>query len=85
MLSFLTKKWLTIFGKVLTPFWKTFLWLNMLKQLFDATQLIKTLQSFSVPKDYGIPTCVTRLKVAVNMADLISLNKNSSYPKYCHK
>ena len=27
------KKWLTIFDKVLTPFWKTFLWL---KQLFDA-------------------------------------------------
>ena len=41
------KKWLTIFYKVLTPFWKTFLWL---KQLFDATQLIKRLPSFSVPK-----------------------------------
>ena len=27
------KKWLTIFDNVLTPFWKTFLWL---KQLFDA-------------------------------------------------
>ena len=31
------KKWLTIFDKVLTPFWKTFLWL---KQLFDAKLLI---------------------------------------------
>ena len=31
------KKWLTIFDKVLTPFWKTFLWL---KQLFDAKILI---------------------------------------------
>ena len=30
------KKWLTIFDKVLTPFWKTFLWL---KQLFDAKLL----------------------------------------------
>ena len=27
------EKWLTIFDKVLTPFWKTVLWL---KQLFDA-------------------------------------------------
>ena len=27
------QKWLTIFDKVLTPFWKTFLWQ---KQLFDA-------------------------------------------------
>ena len=31
------KKWLTIFDKVLTPFWMTFLWL---KQLFDAKLLI---------------------------------------------
>ena len=31
--AFWQKKWLTIFDKVLTPFWKTFLWL---KQLFDA-------------------------------------------------
>ena len=30
------KKWLTIFGKALTPFWKTFL---LLKQLFDAQLL----------------------------------------------
>ena len=31
------KKWLTIFDKVLMPFWKMFLWL---KQLFDAKLLI---------------------------------------------
>ena len=31
------KKWLAIFDKVLTPFWKTFL---QLKQLFDAKLLI---------------------------------------------
>ena len=31
------EKWLTIFDKVLTPFWKAFLWL---KQLFDAELLI---------------------------------------------
>ena len=41
------KKWLTIFDKVLTPFWKTFLWL---KQLFDAKVLIYRLSSFCVPK-----------------------------------
>ena len=41
------KKWLTMFDKVLTPFWKTFLWL---KQLFDAKLLIQRLSSFSVPK-----------------------------------
>ena len=37
----------TIFDKVLTPFWKTFL---LLKQLFDAKVLISRLLSFSVPK-----------------------------------
>ena len=31
------KKWLITFDKVLTPFWKTFLWL---KQWFDAKLLI---------------------------------------------
>ena len=31
------KKWLTIFDKVLTPFWKTLLWL---KQWFDPNLLI---------------------------------------------
>ena len=41
------KKWITIFDKVLTPFWKTFLWL---KQLFDAKIWIQKLSSFSVPK-----------------------------------
>ena len=44
---FFDKKWLSIFDKVLTPFWKTFLWL---KQLFDAKILIQRLSSFSVPK-----------------------------------
>ena len=39
ILCFLTKKkWLTIFDKVLTPFFKTFLWL---KQLFDAKIIIQ--------------------------------------------
>ena len=41
------KKWLSIFDKVLTPFWKTFQWL---KQLFDAKTSIQRLSSFSVPK-----------------------------------
>ena len=31
--AFFDRKWLTIFDRVLTPFWKMFLWL---KQLFDA-------------------------------------------------
>ena len=35
--EFFGKKWLTIFDKVLTPFWKTFMWL---KQLFDAKILV---------------------------------------------
>ena len=39
-LVFFDKKWLTIFDKVLTPFWKTFLWL---KQLFDVKLLIQRL------------------------------------------
>ena len=37
----LDKKWLTIFDKVLTPFWKTFL---CLKQLFDAKISIQSVQ-----------------------------------------
>ena len=41
------KKWLTIFDKVLTPFWKTFLYL---KQLFDAELLIQRLSSLSDPE-----------------------------------
>ena len=41
------KKWLTIFEKVLTPFWKTFL---SHKQLFDAKILIERLSSFIVLK-----------------------------------
>ena len=41
------KKWLTIFDKALTPFWKTFLYL---KQLFNAKLLISRLPSFSVSK-----------------------------------
>ena len=37
-LHLLTKKWLTIFEKVLTPVWKTFL---LRKQFFDAKILIQ--------------------------------------------
>ena len=70
------KKWLTIFNKVLTPFWKTFLWL---KQLFDAKMLIQRL-IFQCSKNYGTPRRVTRLKVAPNMADAISLNENLPQP-----
>ena len=54
------QKWLTIFDKVLTPFWKMFLWL---KQSFDAKIWIQRLSSFTVPRR------VTRLMVALNIAD----------------
>ena len=37
------KKWLTIFEKVLTPFWKTFLWP---KEVSDAKLLIYHLSVF---------------------------------------
>ena len=66
------KKWLTIFDKVLTPFWKTFLWL---KQLFDAKILIQRLSSFSVPKITALNTC-NQVKVAPNIVDPISVNEN---------
>ena len=42
------KKWLTIFEKVFTPFWKTFL---CHKQWFDAKVLIERLSSFIVSKN----------------------------------
>ena len=77
ILCFLTKKWLTIFDKVLTPFWKTFLWL---KQLLDALKYwFKDyhLSHLSVFQNYDSRTRVTRLKVAPNMADSISLNENT--------
>ena len=72
------KIWLTIFDKVMTPFCKTFL---CLKQLFDAKTInLKTIifqfQKKKKKKKKGSPTRVTRLKVALNMADPISLNEN---------
>ena len=68
------QKWLTIFYKVLTHFWKTFLWL---KQLFDAKLLNSKTIIFKCSENYGRPslTRVTRLNVAPNMADPISLNE----------
>ena len=70
------KKWLTIFYKVLTPFWKTFLWL---KQLFDAKLINSKTIIFKCSENYGrpSPTRVTRLNVAPNMADPISLNEKA--------
>ena len=35
---------------------------------------------FQCSKNYGSPTRVPRLKIAVNLTDTISLMKNSSYP-----
>ena len=66
------EKWLTIFDKGLTPFWKTFL---CLKQLFDDKPLSQILYHLSVFKKFGSPTRVTRLKVAPNIADPTSLNE----------
>ena len=63
------KKWLTVFDKVLTPFWKMFL---LLKQLFDA-KLLNII--FQCSKNYGSLTCVTIFKVTPNMADMINLNE----------
>ena len=54
------------------PFLKTFLWL---KQLFNAKLLISRLASFSVQKIMVVWHMydVTRLKVAPNIADPISI------------
>ena len=62
VLSFLTN----IFGKELTPFWKTSLWL---KQSLDAKQLIWRPPAFTVTNNYVSPVSVARLKVAPNMRD----------------
>ena len=51
------------------PFLKTFLWL---KQLLMLNTNLKT-TIFQCSKNYGSPTRVTRLRVAPNMADPISL------------
>ena len=53
------KKWLSIFDKVLTPFWKTFLGL---KQLFDAKIFIQRLSSFSVPKITALRQVCNQIK-----------------------
>ena len=63
------KKWLTIFDKVLTSFYRTILWL---KQLFDAILSIKRLSSFSVSK-ITVVRHVWSDYVEPNMADPISL------------
>ena len=63
---------------MLTPFWNTFLWL---KQLFNVKILISRLRSCSVPKI--TEDCVTRLKVAPNMADPISIKDRVSSLKGC--
>ena len=66
----------TKFDKALTPFCKTFLWL---KQLFDGKLLIFRLPFFGVPKFMVIQhVCVTRLKIAPNMADPTSMNHSIS-------
>ena len=76
------QKWLTIFYKVLTPFWKTFLWL---KQLFDAKLINSKTIIFKCSENYGrpSPTRVTRLNVAPNMADPISLNEKDHNKWLC--
>ena len=63
------KKWSTIFDKVLTPFWKTFLWL---KQLFDAKILIKHANcvfflnfSIQVPSMFGKKCFGTNLSLTL--------------------
>ena len=68
------KKWLSIFDKVLTPFWKTFLWL---KQLLDYKLLLYMFKTiiFQCFKNYSSPTRVTRFKVTPNMTDRISVNE----------
>ena len=61
------QKRITIFEKVLTPFWKTFLWY---KQLCNAKVFINyTTTIFHCSKKYGNTTRVTSLKVAPNIAD----------------
>ena len=58
----------TIFDKALKPFWNTLLWLN--KCLLLKTTNSKT-TIFPCSKNYSSSTCVTRLKVALNMTDPI--------------
>ena len=62
-----------ISDKALTPIWKTFMYL---KQLLNAKLLISRLPSgiFQCSKNYGSQTSVTRLNVAPNMADPISIS-----------
>ena len=52
------KKWLTIFDKGLTPFWKTFLWLKIIWCLYINLKTISVLQCFTVfPKIRFSNTC----------------------------
>ena len=66
------KKWLTIFEKVLTPFWKMFLW----QTIIQCTSINWQTIIFHCFKNYVSPTRVTRLKVAPNISDPLSLNEN---------
>ena len=66
------KNWLTIFDKVLMPFWKTFQTETIVRCLTINLKII----TFHCSKNYGSPTRATRLKVAPSMEDPISLNEN---------
>ena len=68
-----------------TGFLKNHLWQSVDTILGDASvhvaetiivSINMTTTIFQSSKNYGSPTRVTRLKVALNMADPISLNKN---------
>ena len=49
---------------------------SVAEQLFDAKLLVWILPSFSIPKNYGSPTCVTRLKITPKyFAETISLQR----------
>ena len=67
-----TNKQTNIFDKYLTPFWKMFCGLNNCSMLNYQTIMCQS------SKNYGSPTRVTKLKLALNMADMISILNTQS-------
>ena len=67
------KQWLTIFWQSVDAILKDF---SVTKTIVWCQIINLNTYTFQCSKNYGSPTRVTRLKVAPNIAYLISLNEN---------
>ena len=81
-----SKIWTKSYGPNYTKFF--FFFLNIFDAILEDVSVAETIDAkttiFHCSKHYGSPTCVTRLKVAPNMADPISIKKLISVGRLKH-